>query len=161
VIISSLVAGLAEQAHVKEFANTTSAALSRLWRGSSSPYKRWILSKGFLREKDPDLKKLQEFDEKWFQAHKIETRFAQSQHNSISSDVWQCWPMAKASSSTRLACDGQPPVRPPVAGVNLGNVIYLRTVRDALALKEMATVERGSLSWVADYLHARQHRACG
>src|SRR2546428_5942181 len=38
---------------------------------------------------------------------------------------------------------GARPVGPPVAGVNLGNVIYLRTVRDALALKEMAGVERG------------------
>src|SRR5436309_11207798 len=38
---------------------------------------------------------------------------------------------------------GSRPVRPAVAGVNLGNVIYLRTVRDALALKEMASVERG------------------
>jgi 3-phenylpropionate/trans-cinnamate dioxygenase ferredoxin reductase subunit len=38
---------------------------------------------------------------------------------------------------------GSRPVRPPVAGVNLGNVIYLRTIRDALALKEMAGVERG------------------
>ena len=39
------------------------------------PYKRWILSKGFLREKEPNLKKLQEVDERWFQKHKIETRF--------------------------------------------------------------------------------------
>src|SRR6266550_496402 len=38
---------------------------------------------------------------------------------------------------------GSRPIRPPVAGVNLGNVIYLRTLRDALALKEMASVERG------------------
>src|ERR1051325_5240481 len=40
-----------------------------------SPYKRWILSKSFLREKEPNLKKLQEPDERWFQKHKIETRF--------------------------------------------------------------------------------------
>src|SRR5205823_8794533 len=38
---------------------------------------------------------------------------------------------------------GSRPIRPPVAGVNLGNVIYLRTLRDALALKEMASVEKG------------------
>ena len=38
------------------------------------PYKRWILSKSFLREKDPNLKKLQEPDERWFETHKIETR---------------------------------------------------------------------------------------
>jgi 3-phenylpropionate/trans-cinnamate dioxygenase ferredoxin reductase subunit len=37
---------------------------------------------------------------------------------------------------------GSRPVRPPVAGVGLGNVIYLRTVRDALALREMADVEK-------------------
>src|SRR5206468_1516852 len=39
------------------------------------PYKRWILSKSFLREKNPQLKKLQEPAERWFRAHKIETRF--------------------------------------------------------------------------------------
>ena len=32
--------------------------------------------------------------------------------------------------------------RPQVAGYNLGNVIYLRTVRDVLALREMLEVER-------------------
>src|ERR1700719_317588 len=37
---------------------------------------------------------------------------------------------------------GSRPVRPPVAGVNLGNVIYLRNVRDALALREMANLEK-------------------
>ena len=31
------------------------------------PYKRWILSKSFLREKDPNLKKLQEPDERSFE----------------------------------------------------------------------------------------------
>jgi NADPH-dependent 2,4-dienoyl-CoA reductase/sulfur reductase-like enzyme len=39
------------------------------------PYMRWILSKGFLREKEANLKKLQELDERWFKAHKIEARF--------------------------------------------------------------------------------------
>ena len=39
-----------------------------------APYKRWILSKSFLREKEANLKKLQEFDERWFEAHKIEAR---------------------------------------------------------------------------------------
>src|SRR5256885_16560301 len=58
------------------------------------PYKRWILSKGFLREKDPDLKKLQEFDEKWFQAHKIETRFgtvARSEERRVGKECRSRW----------------------------------------------------------------------
>jgi len=37
---------------------------------------------------------------------------------------------------------GSRPTRPPVAGVGLGNVIYLRTLRDALALREMGSVEK-------------------
>ncbi len=40
------------------------------------PYKRWILSKNFLREKEANLKRLQEVDERWFEKNKIETRFA-------------------------------------------------------------------------------------
>src|SRR6266702_770970 len=37
--------------------------------------KRWILSKRFLREQNPLLKKFQEPEERWYRAHKIETRF--------------------------------------------------------------------------------------
>jgi NADPH-dependent 2,4-dienoyl-CoA reductase/sulfur reductase-like enzyme len=108
------------------------------------PYKRWILSKGFLRERDPDLKKLQEFDEKWFQAHKIETRFGTvaTQFN-IERRLAVLANGESIEFNKACLAMGSRPVRPPVAGVNLGNVIYLRTIRDALALKEMATVERG------------------
>ena len=108
------------------------------------PYKRWILSKGFLREKDPDLKKLQEFDEKWFQAHKIETRFGTvaTQFN-IERRLAVLANGESIEFNKACLAMGSRPVRPPVAGVNLGNVIYMRTVRDALGLKEMATVERG------------------
>ena len=39
-------------------------------------YHRWMLSKDFLREKSAPLKKLGYFDQRWFDSHKIETRFA-------------------------------------------------------------------------------------
>ena len=39
-------------------------------------YNRWMLSKDFLREKTAPLKKLGYFDQRWFDSHKIETRFA-------------------------------------------------------------------------------------
>src|SRR5215216_2237896 len=109
-----------------------------------SPYKRWLLSKSFLREKDPNLKKLQEPDERWLQTNKIETRFA----TTVTQFNLERRLAVFANGETiefNKAClaMGSRPVRPPVAGVNLGNVIYLRTLRDALALKEMAGVERG------------------
>jgi 3-phenylpropionate/trans-cinnamate dioxygenase ferredoxin reductase subunit len=108
------------------------------------PYKRWILSKSFLREKDPDLKKLQEFDERWFQAHKIETRFGTvaTQFN-IERRLAVLANGESIEFNKACLAMGSRPARPAVAGVNLGNVIYLRTVRDALALKEMANLERG------------------
>jgi NADPH-dependent 2,4-dienoyl-CoA reductase/sulfur reductase-like enzyme len=109
----------------------------------SPPYKRWILSKSFLREKDPQEKKLQLLDARWYDSHKIEmrqgtivTQFNIERRLAV---------LANGESiEFRKAClaMGSRPVRPPVAGVNLGNVIYLRTIRDALALREMAELEK-------------------
>ena len=108
------------------------------------PYKRWILSKSFLREKDPNLKKLQEPDERWFETHKIETRFGTvvTQFN-IERRLAVFANGETVEFNKACLAMGSRPGRPSVAGVNLGNVIYLRTIRDALALKEMASVERG------------------
>src|SRR6184192_4103362 len=107
------------------------------------PYKRWILSKTFLRDKDPQLKKLQEPDERWYHAHKIETRFG-TVVTQFNIDRRLAVFANGESIEFNKAClaMGSRPVRPPVAGVNLGNVIYLRTVRDALALREMADIEK-------------------
>ncbi len=107
------------------------------------PYKRWILSKSFLREKDPNLKKLQEFDERWYSAHKIETRFGTvvTQFN-IERRLAVLANGESIEFNKACLAMGSRPVRPPVAGVGLGNVIYLRTLRDALALKEMASLEK-------------------
>jgi 3-phenylpropionate/trans-cinnamate dioxygenase ferredoxin reductase subunit len=107
------------------------------------PYKRWILSKSFLREKNPQLKKLQEPDERWYQAHKIETRLG-TVVTQFNIDRRLAVLANGESIEFNKAClaMGSRPVRPPVAGVNLGNVIYLRTIRDALALREMASVEK-------------------
>src|SRR5216117_1651512 len=108
------------------------------------PYKRWILSKSFLREKSLQPKKLQEPTEHWYQAHKIETRFG-TVATQFNIDRRLAVLANGESIEFNKAClaMGSRPVRPLVAGTSLGNVIYLRTIRDALALKEMASVERG------------------
>src|SRR6266581_477401 len=107
------------------------------------PYKRWILSKSFLREKSLQPKKLQEPTEHWYQAHKIETRFG-TVVTQFNIDRRLAVLANGESIEFNKAClaMGSRPVRPPVAGVGLGNVIYLRNVRDALALKEMANLEK-------------------
>src|SRR5881227_645260 len=107
------------------------------------PYKRWILSKSFLREKSLQPKKLQEPTEHWYQAHKIETRFG-TVVTQFNIDRRLAVLANGESIEFNKAClaMGSRPVRPPVAGVGLGNVIYLRTIRDALALREMASLEK-------------------
>ena len=108
------------------------------------PYKRWILSKSFLREKESNLKKLQEPDERWFQTHKIETRFGTlvTQFN-IERRLAVLANGESIEFNKACLAMGSRPVRPLVAGTSLGNVMYLRTLRDALALREMASLERG------------------
>jgi 3-phenylpropionate/trans-cinnamate dioxygenase ferredoxin reductase component len=107
------------------------------------PYKRWLLSKSFLREKNVPLKKIIEFDERWFKAHKIETRFDTivTQFN-IDRRLAVLGNGESIEFNKACLATGSRPVRPPVAGVGLGNVIYLRTIRDAFALREMADVEK-------------------
>src|SRR5437899_241649 len=107
------------------------------------PYKRWILSKDFLREKNPQLKKLEHLDQRWFDSSKIEARFATivKQFN-IERRLAVLGNGESIKFNKACLAMGSRPVRPPVAGVGLGNVIYLRTLRDALALREMANVEK-------------------
>src|SRR2546425_4808380 len=107
------------------------------------PYKRWILSKDFLREKNPQLKKLEHLNERWYASHKIETRFGTivTQFN-IDRRLAVLGNGESIEFNKACLAMGSRPVRPPVAGVGLGNVIYLRTIRDALALREMANLEK-------------------
>src|SRR6266850_5007639 len=107
------------------------------------PYKRWILSKDFLREKDTQPKKLLEPNEAWYEKYKIETRFG-TVVTQFNIDRRLAVLANGESIEFNKAClaMGSRPVRPPVAGVGLGNVIYLRTIRDALALREMGHLEK-------------------
>src|ERR1700682_1418032 len=107
------------------------------------PYKRWILSKDFLREKTAPIKKLSLLDPRWYNSHKIETRFGTivKQFN-IDRRLAVLGNGESIEFNKACLAMGSRPVRPPVAGVNLGNVIYLRTVRDAFAVREMGKIGR-------------------
>src|SRR6266513_626690 len=94
------------------------------------PYKRWILSKGFIREKETNLKKIEARFGTVVTQFNIERRLAVLANGESIEFTKACLAM------------GSRPVRPTVAGTSLGNVIYLRTIRDALALREMANLEK-------------------
>jgi NADPH-dependent 2,4-dienoyl-CoA reductase/sulfur reductase-like enzyme len=107
------------------------------------PYKRWILSKNFLREKSGRGKSLNVLEPSWYASHKIEIRFG-GIVTQLNIDRRLAVLVNGETIEFNKAClaMGSRPVRPPVAGTGLGNVIYLRTLRDAMALREMAGVEK-------------------
>ena len=78
-------------------------------------------------------------DERWYTAHKIDARFntAVTQLN-IDRRVAVLGNGESVEFNKACLAMGSRPGRPPVAGVGLGNVIYLRSMRDAFALREMA-----------------------
>ena len=108
-----------------------------------APYKRWLLSKSFLREKTLVPRKYAEVDERWYAGHKIDARFntAVTQLN-IDRRVAVLGNGESVEFNKACLAMGSRPGRPPVAGVGLGNVIYLRSMRDAFALREMADHEK-------------------
>lgn len=108
-----------------------------------APYKRWLLSKNFLREKNTAANKLSHGNEQWYQANKVDARFGTvvTQLN-IDRRVAVLGNGESIEFNKACLAMGSRPVRPPVAGVGLGNVIYLRTLRDAFALREMADHEK-------------------
>jgi NADPH-dependent 2,4-dienoyl-CoA reductase/sulfur reductase-like enzyme len=107
------------------------------------PYKRWMLSKTFLREKQPPLKKLPCLDEKWYASHKVELRSGTvvTQFN-IDRRLAVLGNGETIEFNKACLAMGSRAARPMVAGVGLGNVIYLRTIRDALALREVAALDK-------------------
>jgi NAD(P)H-nitrite reductase large subunit len=107
------------------------------------PYKRWMLSKSFLRDKVAATKKLPHLEPGWYESHKIETRLG-GLVTQLNIDRRLAVMGNGETIEFNKAClaTGSRPVRPPVAGITLGNVIYLRTTRDALALREMASLEK-------------------
>ena len=82
----------------------------------------------FLRDKTPSLKKLPCLEERWYASHKIEVRLGTvvTQFN-IDRRLAVLGNGETIEFKKACLAMGSRPVRPQVAGIGLGNVIYLRT----------------------------------
>jgi len=107
------------------------------------PYHRPELFKQYLNGKNPTLEKLSQHDDSWYEKNKVDLRldtvimqFNVERHLAVLSNG-QAVEFKKACLAT-----GSRARRPQVTGATLGNVIYLRTVRDMLALREMVDLEK-------------------
>src|SRR3954469_22812278 len=141
VIIGSGIGGATACEGVRKYDKRGSVTL--IGAEVAPPYKRWMLSKEFLQEKTSSTKKLCLGDPEWYSTNKVEARFGTTVTQiNIERRLAVLGNGETIEFNKACLAMGSRPVRPPVAGVSLGNVIYLRTVRDALALKEMASLEK-------------------
>ncbi len=107
------------------------------------PYQRPPLSKAFLKEAGVTLDTMVEKPEDWYKKRGIEVRlgtyvreFNIERHLAVLENG-QTIEFRKACLAT-----GSRARRPQVAGANLGNVVYLRSFRDALAIREILLSEK-------------------
>jgi NADPH-dependent 2,4-dienoyl-CoA reductase/sulfur reductase-like enzyme len=108
----------------------------------AAPYERPLLFKTLLRKNPGAVDKLAVHDEAWFAKHHIDlrldtlvTQFNVERHLAVLGNG-QAIEFRKA-----LLATGGRARRLQVAGANLGNVFYLRTLRDVQALREIAETE--------------------
>jgi len=107
------------------------------------PYHRPQLSKKFLKTASMSVEDLMHTTGQWFARHHVEMRlgtvvreFNIERRLAVLQDG-QVIEFRKA-----LLATGSRPRRPQVAGATLGNVFYLNSVRDALAIREVAAIEK-------------------
>src|SRR5208337_2408937 len=107
------------------------------------PYQRPPLSKSFLRDHSVTFDKLVEKPEEWYKKKSIEVRLGtfvrefNIERRLAVLENGQTIEFRKACLAT-----GSRARRPQVAGANLGNVVYLRGYRDALAIREILLSEK-------------------
>jgi len=107
------------------------------------PYHRPLLFQSCLNGKPPSAEKLQQHDPAWFEKKQIDVRLDTlvtqlnvERHLAVLNNG-QTIEFKKACLAM-----GARSRKPQVAGYNLGNVVYLRSFRDMLALREMMEIER-------------------
>jgi 3-phenylpropionate/trans-cinnamate dioxygenase ferredoxin reductase subunit len=119
------------------------------------PYQRPPLSKAFLKDSEYPFEKLIEKPEDWYNKKGIEVRLGtfvrefNIERRLAVLENGQTIEFRKACLAT-----GSRARRPQVAGANLGNVIYLRSIRDALAIREILLSEKHVVVVGSGYLGA-------
>jgi 3-phenylpropionate/trans-cinnamate dioxygenase ferredoxin reductase component len=107
------------------------------------PYHRPPLSKSVLKDGAPTIEKLAEHSEDWFRKRTIELRLG-TMIRELNLERRLAVLESGQTIEFRKAClaTGSRPRRPLVAGATLGNVVYLRTYRDAMAIREILASEK-------------------
>jgi len=144
LIIGAGVGGATVCEALREYDRKGSVTL--IGNESALPYHRPRLFKSVLAAKNPLLEKIAHLTPEWYASNKIELRL-----ETIVTQLNLERRLAVLNTGQviefRKAClaMGSRPRRPPVAGANLGNILYIRNLRDILALREIAALEKNAV----------------
>jgi len=107
------------------------------------PYHRPPLSKKFLRNGSMSVDDLMHTNAQWFARNHVEMRLGTVVRElNIERRLAVLQDGQVVEFRKALLATGSRPRRPQVAGALLGNVFYLNSVRDALAIREVAAIEK-------------------
>ncbi len=140
LIVGAGVGGASVCEGIREF--DSKGTIMLVGAESFLPYHRPMLLKSQLGRQAPPFEKLQYLDAAWFQKGHVDVRL-----DTVVTQLNLERRMAVLANGQavefRKACmaTGSRARRPQVAGANVGNVFYLRTLRDLQALREVAELE--------------------
>ncbi len=141
LVIGAGVAGAAACSAIRQHDKKGSITLAGV--EGHPPYVRTALSRGFLSAKNVDPASLYHLDSAWFAKNKIELRTdTLVKHFNVERHLAVFGPGQTVEFKKAVIATGLRPKRPSVGGVTLGNIFYLRTIRDALALREVIASEK-------------------
>ncbi len=141
LIIGAGIGGLSACEAIREY--DTKGTVTLVCAENELPYRRWELSKDYLVQGNNLTTPLAFHPPAWYEKNRIEMRtgtFVTALNLERRIAVLQ----TGQTIEFRKCClaTGSRALRPAVAGSTLGNVIYLRSLRDANALREMACSEK-------------------
>ena len=141
LIIGAGMAGVTACEGIREHDKKGSVLL--VGRENFLPYHRPPLSKNFLKSSSMGTDDLLHEDAEWFKKNRIETRLGTAVRElNIERQLAVLHDGQVVEFRKALLATGSHSRRPPVAGANLGNVFYLNSIRDALAIREAAALEK-------------------
>lgn len=141
LIVGAGVAGASACEGIRE--HDKKGTIMMVGNETTPPYHRPQLLKSYLSKSNPPpVEKLLTLDPAWYAKHHVDLRidtivaqFNIERHLAVLGNG-QAVEFRKA-----LLATGSRARRPQVAGLNLGNVFYLRSIRDVQALREVAELE--------------------
>jgi 3-phenylpropionate/trans-cinnamate dioxygenase ferredoxin reductase subunit len=113
---------------------------------STPPYYRPRLFEAVLAAESPLLEKIAYHPPEWYAENQVELRLGtlitqfNLERRLAVLNTGQVIEFRKACLAM-----GSRPRRPPVGGANLGNIFYIRNLRDILALREVAALEKNAI----------------